>query len=121
MPRFIFSPSAVTTGGREARVTFYRSSTSTNQVKDLYRVDVNDLINAPITNGTIVTAADGVVGSFAGPDDVSTLYIATNEGSRSAVQAARPAGADAATVILIDNIGALPAGLKPGTIVVVKS
>lgn len=121
MPRFIFSPSAVTTGGREARVTLYRSSTDTNRVKDLYRVDGNDLVSSAISNGVIVTAADGVVGSFAGPDDVSTLYIATNEGSRSAVQAARPAGADAATVILIDTIGALPAGLKPGTIVVVKA
>lgn len=123
MPRYIFSPSNVTTGGRPARVTLYRNSTTQNRETNLYRVDGSDNLSDPISNGVIVVATDGVVGSFAGPDDVNTLYIATNEGSRTAITAARSIGSEAAgaPLLLINTSGDLPVGTPSGTVVVVKT
>lgn len=126
MPRYIFSPSNVTTGGRQARVTFYRSATDPRRVTDLWRVDENDVIDEPISNGIIVTESDGDVGDFAGPDDLSTLYISVNEGSRSSVSAVRSSTAEAAAgagtpLILIDDPESLPPGTAVGTVVVVRN
>jgi hypothetical protein len=120
MPRYIFSPANVTTGGRPARVTVYRSSTSPNRVVDLYRITTGDQLAEPISNGVIVVASDGDPGEFAGPVDVETLFLATDEGNRTEVTALRPSAADAATVLLIDTAEDLPVGTPPGTVVVVK-
>jgi hypothetical protein len=90
MPRYIFSPSNVATGGREAAVTVFLSETDNRRVTDLWRIDGSDFLSEAIPNGIISTPADGAVGAFAGPDDCDTLYIQVgSSGSRSPIQAVR--------------------------------
>lgn len=92
MPRYIFSPAAVDTGGRPARVTFYLTATARNPLIDLYRVDGNDIPIDAVPNGILIASAStGLTGTFAGPDDIGTLWLQVNErtGERVETTAAR--------------------------------
>lgn len=98
MPRYIFQPDPVTTGGSETAVSFYLSLSGSNRSNDIFRVDADDIITSNVPNGIIVTAADGVVGTFAGPDDRNKLYLQVGNDSlsRTQITAVRASGSEAA-------------------------
>lgn len=91
MPRYIFpAATGVATGGLRRYARFYRTETSTLPITDL--MDVADgLETAPIPGGRFTVNPSGAISSFAGPDDITTLWREV-EGTpgRTAVNAGGP-------------------------------
>lgn len=75
MPRYIFPAGAVTvTDGRPRALQFFRSATATRPQTDLKRVE-SGYDTTPIANGIITTGEDGSYPEFAGPDDLTSLWM----------------------------------------------
>jgi hypothetical protein len=88
VPRRIFPAGTVTnTTGAPLRLTFHATSTSTRRETDLWTVDGSNYLSAQIPNGVILTDSSGAYSAFAGPDDIDTMYVGANGGSRSAITA----------------------------------
>lgn len=82
MPRYIFPAGSVTnTTGAPLRLTFHRTSTSGRRETNLFNIDGSSNLTTGIPNGVILTDAAGAYSTFAGPDDVTALYVDTNIGS----------------------------------------
>lgn len=100
MTRYIFQPDPVVTNGAMVRVSFFVSGTATRRSDDLWRVDAFDNLEESIPNGIIVApASSGSLGTFAGPDDINTLYLQIEEASglRTQVTAVRSSNAQPPT------------------------
>lgn len=75
MPRYIFPAGAVTvTDGRPRALQFFRSPTATRPQTDLKRVE-SEYDTTPIANGVITTDESGNYPEFAGPDDLTALWL----------------------------------------------
>jgi hypothetical protein len=74
MPRFIFTPAAVTSTGLVQRIQCWDRLVGGNRLIDLWTVDGSDNILSGITNGILLTDTSGQPPTFAGPPDISTLY-----------------------------------------------
>ena len=81
MPRYIFPAGAVTvTDGRPRALQFFRSPTATRPQTDLKRVE-SEYDTTPIANGVITTDESGNYPEFAGPDDLTSLWMQVVSGS----------------------------------------
>jgi hypothetical protein len=88
VPRRIFPASTVTnTTGAALRLTFHADATTGRRETDLWTVDASNNLVERIPNGVIVTDVTGAYSAFAGPDDIDTIYIGANGGTRSAIRA----------------------------------
>ena len=75
MPRYIFPAGTVTvTDGRPRALQFFRSPTATRPQTDLKRVE-SGYDTTPIANGVITTDESGNYPEFAGPDDLTSLWM----------------------------------------------
>lgn len=78
MPRYIFEPPAVTTHGRPTPVTFFLYAGATERTHDIWYIDQDDNLDEPVTNGVLIAdSVTGLVGTFAGPDDINRLWAQT--------------------------------------------
>jgi hypothetical protein len=86
VPRRIFPASTVTnTTGAALRLTFHANSTTGRRETDLWTVDGSNNLVERIPNGVILTDVTGAYSAFAGPDDMDTIYIGANGGTRAAI------------------------------------
>lgn len=99
MSRQIFVPSALSdlVAAIKARavpgtgVTVWDRALGGQRLTDLYTVGTGDLPSLPIPNGVLTASVSGVLPTFMGPDEVSTVYVEYKGGSaRQLLGAIRP-------------------------------
>lgn len=91
MARRVFAAGSVTNAtGAPLRLVFYTTQTGTLPEKDLWTVDGSYYPSAAIPNGIILTDSSGAYSSFAGPDDIDSVWIAPSNGAaRTQITATR--------------------------------
>jgi lysophospholipase L1-like esterase len=111
--RHIFSAGTVTnTTGAPLRLTFHATSTTTRRETDLWTVDGSNNLSAPVPNGIILTDSSGAYGAFAGPEDLTSLYLVAHNGSsRTAITASEFVVGNGAATIPVPHLY-YPRGLR---------
>jgi hypothetical protein len=90
MPRYVFTPAAVTSTGTPQRIQVWDRAVGGRRLFDLYTIDGSDNTLLGITQGTIVTDSVGNITPFVGPADITTVFLHVfGAGSRTAQTFAR--------------------------------